>query len=99
MEYVAPRTAAEERLAAIWEDVLRIDRVGVNDEFFALGGSSLLAMRLVAAAARVFGVQLPVASVFARPVLGELAAEVDRLAWAAGGSGGAAAEGVEEGEI
>ncbi len=47
-EYIAPRTPAEAAWVKIWQDILRIDRVGVNDNFFDLGGDSLLVMHIIA---------------------------------------------------
>jgi amino acid adenylation domain-containing protein len=51
--YVAPRTAAETALAGVWSRVLGVDRVGVEDNFFALGGDSILSLRVVAQAAQL----------------------------------------------
>ena len=48
--YVAPRSAAEKALAAIWAELLRLDRVGVHDNFFELGGDSILSIRVIARA-------------------------------------------------
>ncbi len=62
--YVAPRTPREEQLASIWAQVLGADRVGVDDDFFDLGGHSLMAVRLLAEVHRVLGVQVPVAAFF-----------------------------------
>ncbi|HEU4556305.1 MAG TPA: non-ribosomal peptide synthase/polyketide synthase [Longimicrobium sp.] len=86
--YVAPRTPAEEVLAGIWAEVLKVERVGVEGSFFELGGHSLLATRVVSRVRAVFGVELPLRSVFERPVLSGLAAEIERLR----GTGAAAGE-------
>ncbi|MGV9316592.1 amino acid adenylation domain-containing protein [Streptomyces sp. NPDC003691] len=56
-EYVAPRTPAEEAVAAVWAELLGLERVGAHDDFFDLGGHSLLAMRMVAALRRVLGAE------------------------------------------
>ncbi|HEU0052513.1 MAG TPA: condensation domain-containing protein, partial [Longimicrobium sp.] len=77
--YVAPRTPVEEVLAGTWAEVLGVERVGVEDHFFELGGHSLLATRVAARVRAVFGVELPLRSVFERSVLSELAAEIERL--------------------
>jgi acyl-coenzyme A synthetase/AMP-(fatty) acid ligase/acyl carrier protein len=71
--YVAPRNAVEERLAAVWCNLLGVEKVGVHDSFFALGGHSLLATRLVAAVREAFGVEIPLRTLFERPTLEDLA--------------------------
>ena len=53
-EYVAPRDEVEERLAEVWRDVLRVERVGIRDDFFALGGDSFKAIRVVSNFGRGF---------------------------------------------
>jgi amino acid adenylation domain-containing protein len=75
-EYVAPGSAIEEILAEIWAELLGVDRVGVHDDFFALGGHSLLLVRLLAQVRDTFGVQLGARSVFDAPTLGGLASLV-----------------------
>ncbi|HVZ46147.1 MAG TPA: amino acid adenylation domain-containing protein [Ramlibacter sp.] len=74
--FMAPRTPAEEAMAAIWSKVLRIDRVSVHDNFFDLGGHSLMALQLAAQVRRDLGVELPLSVLFSRPTLGELASAV-----------------------
>ncbi|HYH79360.1 MAG TPA: amino acid adenylation domain-containing protein, partial [Longimicrobium sp.] len=77
--YQAPRTAAEEVLAEIWGAVLGVDRVGVEDNFFALGGHSLVATRMVSRVREAFGVELPLRAVFEAQTVHALAARVEAL--------------------
>ena len=74
--YEAPQGAAEEALAEIWCELLRVERVGRHDHFFALGGHSLLAVRVVTAVRERLGVELAVGDVFTQPVLKDLAASL-----------------------
>jgi len=74
--YVAPRTSIEEQLAGIWSEVLRVDRVGIHDNFFALGGQSLLAMQVISRVRKAFQIELPVYPLFANPTVEGLAATV-----------------------
>ncbi len=62
-----PQTQAEQLLAGIWEDVLRVEGVGLDAHFFNLGGHSLLATQLVARVNEVFDVELPIRKVFELP--------------------------------
>jgi amino acid adenylation domain-containing protein len=65
VEYVAPRTLTEGLLAVIWAEVLKVDRVGIHDNFFTLGGHSLLAVHLMAQIQRQFERNLPLSTLFA----------------------------------
>lgn len=67
--YVSPRTESEKRITAIWSDVLGIDRIGIFDNFFEIGGNSLLATQMVARLRAVLSVELPVSRVFDRPTV------------------------------
>jgi acyl carrier protein len=77
-EYVAPRTPVEEVLAGIWAEVLRLERVGVHDSFFALGGHSLLIMRLLAEIQAAFDLDISIRTVFSMPTLEAMAGEIER---------------------
>ncbi|MFF8644011.1 non-ribosomal peptide synthase/polyketide synthase [Streptomyces sp. NPDC015345] len=70
--YVAPRAGAEERLAAIWAEVLGVERVGARDNFFALGGDSILSIQIVSRA-RQAGLVLATKDVFRHQTVAELA--------------------------
>ncbi|RKH30864.1 non-ribosomal peptide synthetase, partial [Corallococcus sicarius] len=76
--YVAPRTPTEQQLAALWAEVLRVERVGSEDHFFELGGHSLLATQVVARVRATFGVELPLRALFEAPVLEQLAQRIDQ---------------------
>jgi amino acid adenylation domain-containing protein len=71
--FEAPLTAEERLLAPIWEEALGLDRIGIHDDFFRLGGQSLLATRVVARLRRELEIDLPLRSLFQAPTLGGLA--------------------------
>ncbi|GAA1894349.1 hypothetical protein GCM10009837_15400 [Streptomyces durmitorensis] len=71
-EFVAPRTSTEERIAEVWRDVLGVERVGVQDSFFDLGGDSIRAVSLVGAL-RAQGIDVAVRDVFAQRTVEALA--------------------------
>jgi acyl carrier protein len=77
--HVAPRTAVEEFLVAVWRDLLHVDTVSVHDNFFDLGGHSLSATQLVSRIRDRYSVEVPIYSVFERPTLEMLAVEVLQL--------------------
>ncbi|HVR96916.1 MAG TPA: amino acid adenylation domain-containing protein, partial [Thermoanaerobaculia bacterium] len=73
-----PLTATEEAVAGIWREVLRLPEVGVEESFFTLGGHSLLATRVTSRLREVFGVELPVRTLFEAPTVRELARVVEK---------------------
>ena len=74
--YCAPRTPIEAALAEIFAEMLKMDRVGVNDNFFQLGGHSLLATRLIAQLREALSVNLPLRALFEHPTAASLAAYI-----------------------
>ncbi len=77
--YVAPRTPAEELLAGLWQDLLRSGPVGIHDNFFALSGHSLLALRMLSRIRDLFAVEVALGDFLGRQDLAALAARVDEL--------------------
>jgi amino acid adenylation domain-containing protein/FkbM family methyltransferase len=71
-EQIAPENATEEIYLKIWQEILGLDRIGVTDNFFALGGNSILSIRMQAAAQR-HGLQVALTSIFAHQSIRELA--------------------------
>ncbi len=74
----APRTPVEQMLEGIFAEVLRRERIGVQDSFFELGGHSLLAIQLMARLQKVFDIDLPLEIVFEVPTVAGLAEHVER---------------------
>jgi hypothetical protein len=84
-DYVAPRDEMEARLAGIWCDVLGVESVGIHDDFLALGGDSILSLRVAGLAAQV-GIPLLPAQLLEYPTIAELAGRVRTTARDAAGS-------------
>ena len=75
--FVAPRTAAEQVVAEIWAEVLGMETVSVDANFFALGGHSLLATQVLSRVEQAFGAKLPVRALFEHPTVATLAATLE----------------------
>ncbi|ROM69346.1 non-ribosomal peptide synthetase [Pseudomonas brassicacearum] len=75
--YVAPASELEQQVAAIWAQVLTVERVGMNDHFFELGGHSLLAVNAVSRLALELGLTLTPQLIFQHPVLRDFVAQLD----------------------
>ena len=77
--FVEPRTEIEELVAQVWREVLKVDKIGVYDNFFDLGGHSLLATRVVARLRNNLSVDLPLRKLFQLPTVAGLAEHIDFL--------------------
>ncbi|MBT6180171.1 MAG: HAD-IIIC family phosphatase, partial [Deltaproteobacteria bacterium] len=84
-EFVEPETETEETLAALWREVLKVDRVGVTDNFFELGGHSLLATQLVARLRERFDAEIPLQVLFQSATVRELGEKLDAFIADGGG--------------
>ncbi|GCA91666.1 non-ribosomal peptide synthetase [Microcystis aeruginosa] len=78
-QYVAPRNGIEEMLVQIWTEILKIDQVGIYDNFFEIGGHSLLATQLVSRVRSLFKIELPLRSLFGAATVAELAHLIGQL--------------------
>jgi amino acid adenylation domain-containing protein len=70
--FVEPRTDVEKKIAGIWSQLLRIDKTGVNDNFFDLGGNSLLALQMIARLRQEYGMEVPVVKLYQYPTISSL---------------------------
>jgi acyl transferase domain-containing protein/NAD(P)-dependent dehydrogenase (short-subunit alcohol dehydrogenase family)/acyl carrier protein len=68
-EYIEPRNAVEESLVAMWQELLGVSDIGVLDNFFDLGGHSLIAVRMFAKVKKVFSVEFPISILFEAPTI------------------------------
>ncbi|KYC42732.1 non-ribosomal peptide synthetase [Scytonema hofmannii PCC 7110] len=71
-KFVAPRNSTEEMLAQIWAEVLKVEQVGIHDNFFTLGGHSLLATQIISRLQDAFGTSLPLRYLFESPTVAQL---------------------------
>lgn len=79
-DYLAPRSELEQTLAAIWAEVLKVERVGVRDNFFELGGHSLLATQIASRVQKTLQRNVPLRAMFECSTVEELAQYIDSLA-------------------
>ncbi|MEP7342690.1 MAG: amino acid adenylation domain-containing protein [Acidobacteriota bacterium] len=79
IEYVAPTTTTERELAQLWSNLLKLERVGIHDNFFDAGGHSLLAMQLVSRVRELFSAELPLRAIFEFPTVAGLAENIDAI--------------------
>lgn len=83
VDFVSPETSSQKKMARIWEQVLNVEDVGLNDEFLALGGHSLLAMSLLKEINAAFAVKLPISALYQHATIGKLLDHIEGSAGAA----------------
>ena len=74
--FTAPYTRTEELLVEIWSEVLKVEQVGVDDDFFELGGDSILSLQ-IGARARLMGLDFSIQELFGNPTIRKLARKID----------------------
>ncbi len=80
--YAAPRTETQQRLVAVWQDFFAIDRIGIHDNFFEIGGDSLMAMQMIARLHSEIGIELSLAKLMELETVDALATYIDAVNWA-----------------
>ena len=80
--FIAPRTPIEQQIADIWVSVLKLEKVGIDDNFFVLGGHSLLATQIMSRLHQTFGVDLPLRTLFEVPTVAKLGHRIETVQWA-----------------
>jgi aryl carrier-like protein len=79
--YRAPATETEQLLAGIWESVLNRDQIGLDDNFFDIGGNSLKAMQVISRIFREHSIKLGIRDLFSNPVLSQFVEKVEIMMW------------------
>ena len=99
--YVAPKTTLETQIAELWAQVLKLERVGIEDNFFDLGGYSLLAMQVITRLRQAIAIELSLRTFFEAPTVAELADRIETVRWATQGlkANEAISGAYEEGEL
>ena len=69
---MAPRSPVEKELARIWSEVLKLEQVGIHDNFLDLGGHSLLATQVISRVINTFKVELPIKTLFDSPTVADM---------------------------
>ncbi|MGA7893821.1 MAG: amino acid adenylation domain-containing protein, partial [Candidatus Sulfotelmatobacter sp.] len=75
-EYVGPQDATQETLCRLWQEVLRRERVGIHDNFFMIGGHSLLAVQVISRIKSAFAIEMPLSVIFVAPTVARMAKEI-----------------------
>jgi len=78
-EYVGPQDATQRTLCRLWGEVLRRERVGIHDNFFMIGGHSLLAVQVISRIKSAFAIEMPLSTIFVAPTVARMAKEIAAL--------------------
>lgn len=78
-DYIAPESDLEKTIADIFKEILNVEQVSMNDNFFALGGDSIRATQATARIRSTFQIEMPIITLFRKPTVAELASEITRL--------------------
>ena len=81
VEYVAPRDEMELKLAALWQEILKKERIGVKDSFFEIGGNSLKAIQLIARIQKEYNVNFEIAGLYDTPTIEALKEKLENVLW------------------
>lgn len=71
-DYEAPNDEMEQSLVEMWQDILEVEKVGIHDDFFVLGGHSLIAIRMISAIRKLYNIELPIGDIFDYPTIAKL---------------------------
>ena len=77
--YISPETDVEKKLASIWSEVLKIEKIGINDHFFKIGGHSLLAMQVISRVRHQYDIDLPLRNLFEHQTIADLSVVIESL--------------------
>ncbi|WP_166923722.1 non-ribosomal peptide synthetase [Flavobacterium poyangense] len=80
-DYVAPSSETEARIVEIWQEILGLEKIGVTDDFFDLGGHSLKATELLSVLQKQFDVSINIQELFMRPTIQNLAVNIENVKW------------------
>uniref|UniRef100_UPI0004916139 non-ribosomal peptide synthetase n=1 Tax=Tenacibaculum ovolyticum TaxID=104270 RepID=UPI0004916139 len=78
-EYVEPTNAVEEKLVSIWQELLSIDKIGIHDNFFEIGGHSILATRVISMIRKELAIEVPVKLMFTQPTIARFASQLSNF--------------------
>lgn len=81
-DYIAPQTDSQKQMIAVWQEVLAIPQIGIEDNFYDLGGDSLIAIKVLSRLRDVFQVELSVNDLFERPTVKQLCERLEVINWA-----------------